>query len=110
MPLRVLLRPLCQPAVTLLGGTLDSGHHRSAGAERDAVAQLISAQPGQIDPTYVSLTGLVDRMRDVDHLYRVEQVMQHSPWSTRTTQRIFRGYVGVPVRRVPCRYRLQHAG
>ena len=78
----------------------------SASARLD---ELISAQPGELDPTYVSLTGLVDRMRDDERLHRVEQVMQHSPWSTRTTQRVFRRYVGVPVRWVLCRYRLQQA-
>jgi AraC-like DNA-binding protein len=57
----------------------------------------------------VALTGLVDRIRDDDTLHRVEQVMTHSPWSVRTTQRVFRRYVGVPVKWVLCRYRLQHA-
>jgi AraC-like DNA-binding protein len=57
----------------------------------------------------VLLTALVDRIRDDDRLHRVEQVMQHSPWSARTTQRVFRRYVGVPVKWVLCRYRLQQA-
>ena len=61
------------------------------------------------DSTYAALTGLVDRIRDDDGLHRVEQVMTHSPWSVRTTQRVFRRYVGVPVKWVLCRYRLQHA-
>ena len=52
---------------------------------------------------------MVDRIRDDDRLHRVEQVMQHSPWSARTTQRVFRRYVGVPVKWVLCRYRLQQA-
>jgi AraC-like DNA-binding protein len=55
------------------------------------------------------LLKLVDRIRDDDRLHRVEQVMQHSPWSARTTQRVFRRYVGVPVKWVLCRYRLQQA-
>jgi AraC-like DNA-binding protein len=71
--------------------------------------ELIGAYSGQLDPTYVSLTALVDRIRDDDRLHRVEQVMQHSPWSARTTQRVFRRYVGVPVKWVLCRYRLQQA-
>jgi AraC-like DNA-binding protein len=70
---------------------------------------LIGAQQGELDPTYVTLTALVDRIRDDDRLHRVEQVMQHSPWSARTTQRVFRRYVGVPVKWVLCRYRLQQA-
>ena len=35
--------------------------------------------------------------------------MRLSPWSARTTQRVFRRYVGVPVKWVLCRYRLQQA-
>jgi AraC-like DNA-binding protein len=35
--------------------------------------------------------------------------MELSPWSTRTTQRVFTHYVGVPVKWVLCRYRLQQA-
>jgi AraC-like DNA-binding protein len=57
----------------------------------------------------VPLSRLVDRIRDDSQLHRVEQVMQHSPWSARTTQRVFRRYVGVPVKWVLCRYRLQQA-
>jgi AraC-like DNA-binding protein len=71
--------------------------------------ELIGTYRGDIDPTYVLLTTLVDRIRDDDRLHRVEQVMQHSPWSARTTQRVFRRYVGVPVKWVLCRYRLQQA-
>jgi AraC-like DNA-binding protein len=59
--------------------------------------------------TYRALTALLDRIRDDHGLHRVEQVMAHSPWSVRTTQRVFRHYVGVPVKWVLCRYRLQHA-
>jgi AraC-like DNA-binding protein len=79
----------------------------AAAASRldDAIAD----RHGETDPTYVALTGLLDRVRDDDRLHRVEQVMAHSPWSTRTTQRVFRSYVGVPVKWVLCRYRLQHA-
>jgi AraC-like DNA-binding protein len=71
--------------------------------------ELVGAHCGELDPTYASLTALVDRIRDDDRLHRVEQVMQHSPWSARTTQRVFRRYVGVPVKWVMCRYRLQQA-
>src|SRR4029078_6545966 len=70
---------------------------------------LIGALPGDPDPTFVSLTALGDRIRDDDRLHRVEQVMRLSPWSARTTQRVFRRYVGVPVKWVLCRYRLQPA-
>jgi AraC-like DNA-binding protein len=69
----------------------------------------IAAAPGKHDSTYEALTALVDRIRDDETLHRVEQVMAHSPWSARTTQRVFRRYVGVPVKWVLCRYRLQHA-
>lgn len=61
------------------------------------------------DATYSALTALVDRMRDDSGLHRVDQVMAHSPWSVRTTQRVFRRYVGVSVKWVLCRYRLQNA-
>lgn len=76
-----------------------------------AAAQLdrLIAAVGGPDPTYQALTSLVDRMRDDSRLHRVEQVMAHSPWSLRTTQRVFRRYVGVPVKWVLCRYRLQNA-
>jgi AraC-like DNA-binding protein len=78
----------------------------------DAVSARLDELIGvrsELDPTYVSLAALVDRIRDEDRLHRVEQVMQHSPWSARTTQRVFRRYVGVPVKWVLCRYRLQQA-
>ncbi len=81
-------------------------HRWTASARLD---ELIGDSAGELDPTYVSLTELVDRIRDDDRLLRVEQVMQHSPWSARTTQRVFRRYVGVPVKWVLCRYRLQQA-
>lgn len=62
-----------------------------------------------VDTTYRDLTRLLDRVRADSQLHRVEQVMALSPWSERTTQRVFRRYVGVPVKWVLCRYRLQHA-
>ena len=69
----------------------------------------IGAYTGDSDPTYESLTALVARIRDDDRLHRVEQVMALSPWSARATQRVFRRYVGVSVKWVLCRYRLQQA-
>ncbi|MCT7656902.1 AraC family transcriptional regulator [Mycobacterium deserti] len=78
------------------------------GAASTRLDELIAGRP-DVDPTYVSLTALLDRIRDDDRLPRVEQVMAHSPWSARTTQRLFRRYVGVPVKWVLCRYRLQQA-
>ena len=78
----------------------------SAAARLD---ELIATATGEPDSTYVALTSLIDRMRDDDRLHRVEQVMQRSRWSARTTQRVFRRYVGVPVKWVLCRYRLQQA-
>lgn len=77
----------------------------AATAQLDA---LIGARP-VADPTYASLTALLNRMRDDDALLRVQHVMACSPWSARTTQRVFRRYVGVPVKWVLCRYRLQQA-
>jgi AraC-like DNA-binding protein len=71
--------------------------------------ELIGAYKRELDTTYVLLTALVDRIRDDDRLHRVEQVMRDSPWSARTTQRALRRHVGVPVKWVLCRYRLQQA-
>ncbi len=62
-----------------------------------------------VDTTYRDLLALLDRVGADARLHRVEQVMALSPWSERTTQRLFRRYVGVPVKWVLCRYRLQHA-
>lgn len=67
------------------------------------------ARGGRSDDIYPALTALVDRIRDDSDIHRVEQVMGHSPWSERTTQRVFRRYVGIPVKWVLCRYRLQNA-
>jgi AraC-like DNA-binding protein len=61
------------------------------------------------DATYRDLLTLLDRVGADPQLHRVEQVMALSAWSERTTQRVFRRYVGVPVKWVLCRYRLQHA-
>lgn len=95
------------PVDDLFGGALalpcDS---RDAGAMLD---EAIGAVAGAPDPTYRALTELVDRMRDDDRLQRVEHVVAASPWSERTLQRVFRRYVGVPVKWVLCRYRLQQA-
>jgi AraC-like DNA-binding protein len=76
-----------------------------------AVAQLdrLIAAGGDPDRTYTKLAMLVDRIRDDAGIHRVDQVMSYSPWSVRTTQRVFRRYVGVPVKWVLCRYRLQNA-
>lgn len=77
----------------------------AAAAEFD---RLI-AHGAEPDDAYPALVALVDRIRDDSGIHRVEQVMSHSPWSVRTTQRVFRRYVGVPVKWVLCRYRLQNA-
>ena len=81
--------------------------------DRDSASQqmdrAIAAHDGEPDPTYLALTALLDRVRADGRLHRVEQVMALSPWGARTTQRVFRRYVGVPVKWVLCRYRLQHA-
>lgn len=78
------------------------------GSAADRMDQLIGARQ-QIDPVYRQLTTLIDRIRDDDRLHRVEQVVAVSPWSARTTQRVFRRYVGVPAKWVLCRFRLQQA-
>ena len=50
-------------------------HRWNASARLD---ELIGDSAGELDPTYVSLTELVDGIRDDDRLLRVEQVMQHA--------------------------------
>jgi AraC-like DNA-binding protein len=82
---------------------------QSLGAASGRLDELIGGYRGELDPTYVSLLPLLERIESDERLHRVEQVMRHSPWSTRTTQRVFRRYVGVPVKWVLCRYRLQQA-
>jgi AraC-like DNA-binding protein len=91
----------------LFGGPIHLDDDMDAASAR--IDDLVAAHRGDVDPAYAPLTVLVDRIRDDDTLHRVEQVMEHSPWSARTTQRVFRRYVGVPVKWVLCRYRLQHA-
>lgn len=91
----------------LLGTPLVLGE--DVTAVRLGMDSAIGATAGEVDPTYRALTPLVDRMRDDSSLHRVEQVMELSPWSTRTTQRVFQRYVGVTVKWVLCRYRLQQA-
>jgi AraC-like DNA-binding protein len=91
----------------LFSGSTTFDDDINAAASR--LDDLISDCDHEPDETYRALTALVDRIRDDDRLHRVEQVMDLSPWSTRTTQRVFRRYVGVPVKWVLCRYRLQHA-
>jgi AraC-like DNA-binding protein len=80
----------------------------AAGAHAGLDA-VIGASNAPLDETYRALVPLIDRMRDDAALHRVDQVMALSPWSTRTTQRVFRRYVGVTVKWVLCRYRLQQA-
>jgi AraC-like DNA-binding protein len=89
------------------GGALDLADDRDAAAA--ALDEAIARHDPMRDPTYDALIELMDRMRDDGGLHRVEQVMAISPWSARTTQRVFRRYVGVPVKWVLCRYRLQQA-
>jgi AraC-like DNA-binding protein len=74
-----------------------------------AALESAIASDAPVDETYMRLRKLVELVRDDGRLHRVEQVMEHSPWSARTTQRVFRRYVGVPVKWVLCRYRLQQA-
>jgi AraC-like DNA-binding protein len=91
----------------LFGGPLVLDDDIGAAATR--LDEAIAAYGGKADPTYLALTTLLDRIREDDRLHRVEQVVALSPWSARTTQRVFRRYVGVTMKWVLCRYRLQHA-
>ncbi|QZA15166.1 AraC family transcriptional regulator [Mycolicibacterium holsaticum DSM 44478 = JCM 12374] len=91
----------------LFGGPIDLDD--DVGAASQTLDDLIAGYPGTPDSTYTTLGALLRRIREDGRLHRVEQVMRLSPWGTRTTQRIFRRYVGVPVKWVLCRYRLQQA-
>jgi AraC-like DNA-binding protein len=71
----------------------------------DAIADFRGAEPA----AYGDLTRLMDRIRDDGDIRRAADVMALSPWSTRTTQRTFQAFVGVPVEWVVRRYRLQQA-
>jgi AraC-like DNA-binding protein len=86
---------------------LPSAPHDIGGSLSALETAMASDAP--LDDKYLRLRMLVDRIRDDDRLHRVEQVMERSPWSGRTTQRVFRRYVGVPVKWVLSRYRLQQA-
>jgi AraC-like DNA-binding protein len=81
--------------------------------DRDTAASgldaAIAAFDGEPDAIYRRLRMLLDRIRDDHDVRRVDQVLEYSPWSARTTQRVFRHYVGVPAKWVLCRYRLQRA-
>ena len=97
-----------------LTGRVERADDLLPGAPHDVDGSLSAleaaiASHGEPDETYRRLRGLVDVIRDDGRLQRVEQVVERSPWSARTTQRVFRHYVGVPVKWVLCRYRLQQA-
>lgn len=80
-----------------------------AAAAARQLDDVIGRCDSEVDPVYRQLTALIDRIRADRELHRVDQVMAWSPFSARTTQRLFRRYVGVPVKWVLCRYRLQQA-
>jgi len=101
------LTGLVQPVDDKLFGTpllLDDDRGRAA----EKLDAAIGDHQGD-DAVYRDLLSLLSQMNSDPQLHRVEQVMALSPWSERTTQRVFRRYVGVPVKWVLCRYRLQHA-
>ena len=69
----------------------------------------IAAHTGDELTAYPGLLQLMDRIRDDPGIRRVADVVAHSPWSSRTTQRVFLSFVGVTMEWVLRRYRLQHA-
>ncbi|WP_199255369.1 AraC family transcriptional regulator [Mycolicibacterium mengxianglii] len=85
--------------------TVDAERERAGRCLDDAIAD----HHREPDATYRSLRRLLDGIRDDHAVRRVEQLMERSPWSTRTTQRVFQRYVGVTPKWVLCRYRLQRA-
>jgi hypothetical protein len=54
----------------LFGGPIHLDDDVDAASTR--LDELIADYTGELDPTYVSLTRLVDRIRDDDRLHRVE--------------------------------------
>lgn len=60
--------------------------------------EAATASEAPVDETYLKLRRLMNRMTHDDRLHRFEQVMPLSPWRARTTQRVFRRNVGVPVK------------
>ncbi|OMC33559.1 AraC family transcriptional regulator [Mycobacterium sp. GA-1841] len=98
------------PVTELAGAPVVLGESgESAAAAHAGLEAMISATTEPVDDTYRALRPLCERMSADGSLHRVEQVMELSPWSTRTTQRVFQRYVGVTVKWVLCRYRLQQA-
>lgn len=91
----------------LFGTAVEFGDDAETVRNRMDTAIGACAQPP--DPAYGRVTELVERMQTDATLHKVAQVMAISPWSVRTTQRMFAHYVGVPVKWVLCRYRLQQA-
>lgn len=89
------------------------GHPLVIDDDRERAAAQLDAAIGnhtaERDRTYRALRALLDRIVDDPGIHRVDQVMERSPWSPRTTQKVFKRYVGVPVKWVLCRYRLQRA-
>lgn len=69
----------------------------------------IAGHRGAEHTAYPGLLRLMDCIRDDAGIRRVADAMAVSPWSTRTTQRVFLALVGVTVEWVVRRYRLQHA-
>ncbi|MCV7104416.1 MULTISPECIES: helix-turn-helix domain-containing protein [Mycolicibacterium] len=91
----------------LFGAPVQLTDDRGQAAAR--LDELIAQNPTGPDPTYRALSALLDRLREDNDVQRVAQVMDLAPWSARTTQRVFRRYVGMPAKWVLCRYRLQQA-
>lgn len=95
------------PVANLFGRPLAVDDDRfMAATQLDAA---IAAHQPDPDPTYRALRILLDGIRDDADVRRVEHVTDRAPWSARTTQKVFKRYVGVPMKWVLCRYRLQRA-
>jgi AraC-like DNA-binding protein len=70
-----------------------------------ALAPLAPEPPA----AYLELSAMVDAMSEDRSVVRVEQVAALGAMSTRSLQRLFRGYVGISPKAVLARYRLQDA-
>ncbi|HZG98840.1 MAG TPA: helix-turn-helix transcriptional regulator [Nocardioidaceae bacterium] len=72
----------------------------------DAALRPLAREPAT---AYLELLAILDRMRGVRSLVRVDQVAADSGVSVRALQRLFTTYVGVGAKAVLARYRLQDA-
>jgi AraC-like DNA-binding protein len=90
----------------LLSAVLAEDDDADRAAALDAALAPRAPEP---PAAYLELSVLLERMVEDRSLVRVEQVAELGAMSTRSLQRLFASYVGVPPKAVLARYRLQDA-